>query len=81
MVALATPIGGEKSIDDLYLYDLEGRRIQRIADQVREVHGASLTNAGAAILYERVGSYGLAHYDVKTLAKIREVPVAIPVPK
>jgi len=78
MVALATPIAGDVKVGDLYLYDLPGRRIQRIAEHVREMHGASLTTAGAAILYEQPQGYVLAQYDVKTLAKLREVPVAVP---
>jgi hypothetical protein len=78
MLALATPIAGENRLGELYLYDLVGRRIQRIAEQVREVHGVSLTTAGAAVLYERPNGYVLAHYDVSTLAKLREVPVAVP---
>jgi hypothetical protein len=78
VVTLARPVGDESKLGDLYLLDPPGRRIQRIAEQVREVHGVAMTSAGMAILYERSGGYVLEHYDVSALRKLSAVPVDVP---
>lgn len=78
VVALATPIADETKVGDLYLLDPSGRRIERIAEQVRDVHGAAITPNGIAILYERGGGYFLERYDPSSLAKVSAVPVNVP---
>jgi hypothetical protein len=78
MLALATLAAGDPQLGDLYLYDPSGRNIKQVDHQVREVHGASLTAAGATVLYERSNGYVLARYDPDTLTKVGESAVAVP---
>ena len=78
MVVLAKTVSGEPRTGDLYLSDPLGRRVQRIAEGVRDVHGVALSPDGAAVLYEGAGGYVLAHYALVDFKMIREVNVAVP---
>ena len=79
VLALARPIADDVAkVGDLYLFDPSGRRIQRIAEQVNDVHGAAMAPTGIAILYERGGGYFLEHYDPSSHAKVSAVPVDVP---
>ena len=78
IVALAKPLHGQVEEGTLYILDPTGRTMVVIADHVRSVHGTTLTTQGAAVMYEGSGRYVLAHYDVATLKKLREVEVTVP---
>jgi hypothetical protein len=79
MVVLAKTVSGEPRTGDLYLSDPLGRRVQRIAQGVREVDGVALSSDGvAAVLYEGAGGYVLAHYALPDFRMLREVNVAVP---
>jgi len=75
-VALVRPLERPEA-GSLVLFDPTGRRVETIASDVRDVHGTALTPEGLAILYDHAGTYVLAHYEPSTLAKLREVRVAV----
>jgi hypothetical protein len=78
IAVLAKPVTGEPKTGDLYLCDPTGRRVQPIAQHVREVHGVALAPEGLAVLYEGSGGYVLAYYAQADFRKVREVNVAVP---
>jgi hypothetical protein len=78
MVVLAKTVSGEPRTGALYLADPLGRRVQRIAEGVRDVHGVALSPDGVAVLYEGAGGYVLAHHALVDFKMLREVNVAVP---
>jgi hypothetical protein len=78
LVVFAMPVTSTPQLGRLYLADLQGRRVEQVADSVKQLHSASLTNGAIALLYERSDGYILGRYDSTTLAKIREVNVTVP---
>lgn len=78
MAVLARPAGGEVKPGDLYLSDPNARRVERIAEGVRSLHGAALSGDGLVVLYEGAGGYVLAHHDRSDFRRLREVKVPVP---
>ena len=78
MVVLAKTVSGEPRTGALYLADPLGRRVQVIAEGVRDVHGVALSSDGVAVLYEGAGGYVLRHYALVDFKMLREVNVAVP---
>lgn len=83
-VAVVKPAQGELDAAEgtLLLLDPSGRRLQTIADGVRELHTAHLAaNGRITLLFERRRKFMVALFDAATLAKTREYEVGVPVLK
>jgi len=77
---LVKPLAGGRGPDTgrLLLFDLPGRRIVEVANEVQEIQVASFTGDELTILYKRDRRLVLATFDPATFAKHREQPVDVP---
>ena len=65
----------------LLLFDPPGRKIVEVANNVRELHLATLSGSELLILYERNRHLELAAFDPSSLAKRREQEIDVSQPK
>jgi hypothetical protein len=78
-VLVKTATGGsEPSAGKLLLFDNSGRKIVEVADNVREIHLASVSSGELTILYERNRHLVLATFDPGSLSKRSEQEIDIP---
>jgi hypothetical protein len=80
-VVLARVLASERTGGNMYLCDRSGRKLQRIAEDVTDIDGVTLSGDRIVILYERGGAYRLAQYAVDSFAQIAEVGVDVPAVK
>jgi hypothetical protein len=69
------------SLGRLLLFDLPGRNVVEVANDVREIQLASHSGNDLTILYERNRRLVLAVFDPVTLSKRKELEIEIPVLK
>jgi hypothetical protein len=78
LAILAFPVNPDSTLGQLYLCDLLGQRMQRVADGVKQLRGSSLVDDTIVLLYERPEGYVLGHYNSSTFAIVHEVRVNVP---
>ena len=62
----------------LLLFAPPGKKVVEVANNVREMHLASLSGGELTILYERDRRLVLAAFDPESLAKRREQEIDVP---
>lgn len=77
---LVKPMTGspDTTVGRLLLFDPPGRKVMEVANNVRDIHLASLSSGEVAILYERDKRLVLAVFDSGSLAKYREQEIDVP---
>ena len=77
---LVKPTSGspEMTTGKLLLFDPTGRKIVEVANNVRDIHLASLSSGEVAVLYERDRRLVLSAFDPKSLDKRREQEIDVP---
>jgi hypothetical protein len=62
----------------LLLFDPPGRKVVEVANNVRDIHLASLSSGEVTILYERERRLVLSAFDPGSLTKRREQEIDVP---
>jgi hypothetical protein len=68
----------ESATGKLLLFDPSGKTIVEVANNVREIHLASLSGSELNILYERNRHLVQAAFDSQSISKLREIEVDVP---
>jgi hypothetical protein len=74
----STASSPETAVGRLLLFDPPGKKVVEVANNVREMHLASLSGGELSILYERDRRLVLAAFDPESLAKRREQEIDVP---
>jgi len=74
----STASSPEAAVGKLLLFDTTGKKVVEVANNVREMHLASLSGGELSILYERDRRLFLAAFDPESLAKRREQEIDVP---
>jgi hypothetical protein len=74
----STNDSSEGSGGKLLLFDPPGKRIVEVANNVREIHVASISGGELSILYERDKRLIFAAFDIRSMAKVREHEIEVP---
>jgi hypothetical protein len=82
-IATAVPVKSasaslETEVGKLLLFDPSGKNVVQVAENVREIHLASLSNGKLTILYERDRHLVLAEFAPESLAKGSEQQIDVP---
>jgi hypothetical protein len=62
----------------LVLFDVTGRNVVELANNVKEIHITSAAGNELTILFERDNRLVFAAFDARTLAKLRELEIEVP---